>query len=154
RLLGGAMFASTHAIHEKRSEVRSMENRDYRFSWQGFVYMDGVPAGIRSIEKLAEDIVDNLPAAASRLRGVYFLLIQEKRSGKSYAFVDNSGLFHAFYSDRHVSTSFLELAAAEGQGASDLDPEALVEFFHFGYIASGGTLFHKIRKIDPDQIVC
>src|SRR5262245_34068256 len=118
------MFSGTSGAHEMRRHVSSMENRDYVFSWQGFVYMDGVPAGMRSIEKLTEDIVGNLPAAASRLRGVYFVLVHEKRTGKSYAFVDNSGLFHAFYSDSYVSTSFLEIAAAEGLGVADLNPEA------------------------------
>lgn len=147
------MFASTSAVHANDGKVSSMENRDYVISWRGLIYMDGVPAGIPSIERLAENIAENLPVAVSRVKGVYFLLVHEKLSGKRYALVDNAGLFHAFYSDRYVSTSFLEIAAAEEQGASDLDPEALVEFFHFGHVASGGTLFHKIRKINPDQIV-
>jgi len=130
-----------------------METREFGFCWEGFVYMQGVTAGAPSIQRLAEELPLNLSVAASRLKGVYFLFVHDKQSGKRHAFVDSSGLFHAFYSDRFVSTSFLDLAATEGLATDDLDPDALVEFFHFGHIAFRRTFFSAIRKIDPAHIV-
>jgi hypothetical protein len=147
------MLIGANTIQATDSSLRSMETQDFKLRWEGFVYMQGVAAGAPSIQRLAEEMAINLPMAASQLKGVYFLLVHEKQSGNRYAFVDSSGLFHAFYSDRFVSTSFLDLAATEGLAAGDLDPDALVEFFHFGHIAFGKTFFSPIRKIGPAQIV-
>jgi hypothetical protein len=67
--------------------------------------------------------------------------------------VDNSGLHHAFYSDLGAASSFLQLVRQENLRVSDLDPEAIVEFLHFGCIYSGKTLFPQIRKIGPTVIL-
>lgn len=133
--------------------LRSLETEHFRFCWQGFVYMQGAPAGVPSVQKFSEEISVDLPLAASRLKGLYFMCVHDKRTGTRYAFVDSSGLFHAFYSSRYISTSFLELATTETLSIDDLDPEALVEFVHFGYIAFGKTFFRTIGKIDPARVV-
>ena len=104
--------------------------------------------------KFAEGLsLETIVQRSSRLKGVYFVVVHDHRSGDCYAFVDGSGLFHAFYSERFAGTSFLELVEAEHLRRADVDPEALVEFFHFGNVYSGKTLFSTIRKISPDQIV-
>lgn len=104
--------------------------------------------------RFADDVsLEALARQSARLKGVYFVVLHDHRSRDSYAFVDGSGLFQAFYSERFVGTSFLELAEAEQLQPNDLDPEALVEFFHFGNVYSGKTLFSQIKKINPEQII-
>ena len=79
-------------------------------------------------------------------------MVQDKLSGDSFVLVDNSGLYHAFYSDAGISTSFLDLAALQGLKATDFDPDTVVEFLHFGFISFDRTLFRSIRKLPPEQI--
>ena len=81
------------------------------------------------------------------------LLVEDNRSASRYVLVDNSGMFHVFCSGSGISTSFLELAASQGSRATDLNPEAVVEFLHFGYISFGRTLLKNIVKLSPEQIV-
>ncbi len=77
--------------------LRSTETREFSFRWQGFAYLEGVLAGIPSIQRLAQEMLLDIPGTASRLKGIYFMYVHDKRSGTHYAFVDSSGLFHAFY---------------------------------------------------------
>ncbi|GEM_PF-1052761 len=136
-----------HSIH-------CISGDDYSLYWRGFVYLDGIPAGTPSMMKFADSFsLKAIAEQSSRLKGTYFVVVHDHRSGDSYAFVDRSGLFQAFYSQRFLGTSFLELAQAEQLYVNDLDPEALVEFFHFGNVYSGKTLFSQIRKLSPEQIV-
>ena len=149
------IFASRVQLQDKADHcIHCISGDDYSIYWRGFVYLDGVPAGTPSMVKFADDVsLGALAQQAARLKGVYFVVLHDHRSGDSYAFVDGSGLFQAFYSERFVGTSFLELVEAEHLRRADVDPEALVEFFHFGNVYSGKTLFSKIRKISPEQIV-
>jgi asparagine synthetase B (glutamine-hydrolysing) len=147
------MLLGAHDKWNMTGVLRSTETREFSFRWQGFAYLEGVLAGIPSIQRLAQEMLLDIPGAASRLKGIYFMYVHDKRSGTHYAFVDSSGLFHAFYSTRHVSTSFLALASSEGLRSNDLDAEALVEFFHFGYIGFGRTFFSSIRKIEATHIL-
>ncbi len=81
-----------------------------------------------------------IEAACRLLKGIFFLLVEDKPSGGVYAFVDNSGVFQAFYTDKIVSTSFLELVRNEKHTEVDLDLDAVVEFLHLGKLYSNKIL--------------
>lgn len=121
-------------------------------SWKGFVYMDGTPAGEASVRRLVQEHAADLPATAQRLKGAYVVSIENRRTGVIDTFIDPSGIFHAFYSRRFCSPSFLELAAMEHLGPDDFAPETLVEFLHNGYISFGETFFAAIRRMDPEHV--
>jgi asparagine synthetase B (glutamine-hydrolysing) len=135
------------------SETSSVITERYEISWRGLVYWPGSPAGAPSIRKFAEAMGSGLADAAARLKGVYFIALRDRWSDLCYAFVDNSALYHGYYSTRFAGTSFLEIVALEDFQPRDLDPDAVVEFLHFGCIYSGKTFFRSIRKIDADAIV-
>jgi hypothetical protein len=136
-------------------DLQSFENEDYKIYWCGLFYTAGSQAGLASITKLAGDLRSNgLQQLAAHFRGVFMLLVKDQRSSARYVLVDNSGLFHVFCSRRGISTSFLELAIFERSRSSDLDPEAVVEFLHFGYVSFGRTLLKNIVKLEPEQIAC
>lgn len=151
------MFISASGVQSRDKAdhcIHCISRDDYSIYWRGFVYLDGIPAGTPSIVKFADEVsLETLAQQADRLKGVYFVVVHDHRSRDSYCFVDGSGLFQAFYSQRFAGTSFLDLAEAEQLRVSDLDPEALVEFFHFGNVYSGKTFFSQIRKISPEHIV-
>src|SRR5690349_20797614 len=136
------MFISANHIRSQDTTDHFISRDALTIYWRGFVYLDGVLSGAPSVEKFADEVdIGNLASMSTRLKGVYFVVVHDHRSGDIYAFVDGSGLFQAFYSEQFAGTSFLELVEAEGQQPPDIDPEALVEFFHFGNVYSGKTLF-------------
>jgi Asparagine synthase len=149
------MFISANRIQLRDKTDHCLLGKQYSIHWRGFAYLDGTPAGAPSIEKaFAEAPVEHLAERAAQLKGVYFVVLHDHRSGNCYAFIDGSGLFQAFHSQRFASTSFLDLVDAEQLRTADVNPEALVEFFHFGNVYSGNTFFSAIKKISPEHIVC
>ncbi len=147
------MLIDSKANCSGADNLEHYETQDHRIYWRGLVYSSGVAAGLATVTKLASGLRDhNLQQLAPSLRGSFLLMVQDKLSGDSFVLVDNSGLYHAFYSDAGISTSFLDLAALEGLKATDFDPETLVEFLHFGFISFDRTLFRSIRKLPPEKI--
>ena len=136
-------------------DLRCFEDETHKIYWCGLFYTAGSPAGLASITKLAADLRSNhLQQLAAHFRGVFMLLVEDKHSSARYVLVDNTGMFHVFCSSSGISTSFLELAASQGARAADLDPEAVVEFLHFGYTAFGRTLLKNIVKLSGEEIAC
>lgn len=149
------MFIDPGSNCRGTDNLHCFENEDYKICWVGLFYTAGSLAGRASITKLAADLrSNNLQQLAAHFRGVFMLLVEDKRSSKHYMLVDNSGMFHVFCSSSGISTSFLELATAQGSRAGDLDPETVVEFLHFGYVSFGRTLLKNIVKLEPEQIAC
>jgi hypothetical protein len=148
------MFIDNKATLTGTDDFECFETADHRIYWRGLVYRSGVLAGLPSIAKLATDLrSQDIQQLAPVLRGSYLLLVQNKLSGDLFVLVDNAGLFHAFYSDAGISTSFLDLASFQGLRTADLDRESLVEFLHFGLVSFDRTLFRNIRKVPPEHIV-
>jgi len=136
-------------------DLRCFEDEAYKIYWCGLFYTAGSPAGLASITKLAADLRSNqLQQLAAHFRGVFMLLVEDKSSATRYVLVDNTGMFHVFCSSSGISTSFLDLAKAQGSRAADLDPEAVVEFLQFGYTAFGRTLLKNIVKLSGEEIAC
>ena len=146
------MFVNATRIEVGTTQFRSLETATHKLCWEGLAYVDGTQAGPPSVAKFVDVASSDLPGAAATLKGNYFLAMQEKRSGIHHAFVDGSGLFHAFFADSVVSTSFLDLVAVEKLRAVDFNPESIVEFLHFGYLSFGKTFFDRIRRLPAEQI--
>jgi asparagine synthetase B (glutamine-hydrolysing) len=147
------MLISAGQIIRNASDENFLSTATRDICWHGFVYKGGLRAGAESMRDLLETGEEDIPGAAATLKGIYFAAIHCKDSGNIYTFVDQAGLCHAYYSGRRISTKFLELARIERCTADDVDPEALVEFFHFGCIYEERTLFSSIRKIKAEEII-
>jgi asparagine synthetase B (glutamine-hydrolysing) len=147
------MFVSSSGIHGDNSTVESARTNEWEAHWAGFIYMEGTPAGKESIERFLREGIGDLPRAAEKLRGIYYLFLLDRVSGTGYAFIDPNGLYHAYRTRSATGTSILELAAANGLGPQDIAPEPLVEFFHYGALYFGDTLFRDIRRMDPEHIL-
>jgi asparagine synthetase B (glutamine-hydrolysing) len=147
------MLLGKRSLIVDQSQTSSVLTDRYQIYWNGLLYWEGFPAGTESVFKFAEEINHGIAEAAARLKGVFFIVIRDRCVDRYYALVDNSGLYHAFYSNRLAGNSFLEIAGLEGLRAADFNPEAVVEFLHFGCIYSGRTFFPSIRKIDAEAII-
>jgi asparagine synthetase B (glutamine-hydrolysing) len=133
--------------------VNHLDLDDCEVYWHGLAFLDNFAAGAESIREFARRAQGSLAHAAAGLKGVYFVVMRDKLNGTCSAFVDNSGLYHAYCAEERVSNSFLGLAGMENLGPQDADAEALVEFLHFGCIYSGKTLLQGIRKIEPGELL-
>ena len=121
--------------------------------WKGLIYSGETKAGHDTVRAFADNLPGGLPAAASRLMGMFFVVVHDRVSRNVSAFVDSSGLFHVFHSELGLSTSFLDLVARHKYGIDQIDRESLVEFFHFGYLSFGKkTFFSDIQRLDPQKI--
>jgi hypothetical protein len=147
------MFVTFSGVHGDVSALSSVRIKRWEALWGGFVYLEGTPAGTQSVLKFLRESADDLTETSEHLKGIYFISLLDRQSGTRHAFIDPNGLYHAFCSGSSVGTSFLELAAAERLGAKDIQPESLVEFFHFGALSFGTTFFSEIRRLNPEHIV-
>ena len=147
------MLIDANADYRGTDDFYSHETSAYKIYWRGFIYTPGSQAGLACIAKLAADLQGrSLDKIAADLRGCFLLLVHEKVSGTCYVLVDNSGLYQAFYSDKAISSSFLDLASFQGLRVADLDPRTVVEFLHFGNVNFNRTLFRDIRKLPAEKI--
>lgn len=129
------------------------EDNDYRVYWEGLVFISGVLSGKDSIRVFIEELkLTNINNAIHLLKGVYFLMIEDKSTDDFYAFVDNSGMYQAFYTKNMISNSFLELVKYNKYKVSDFDPDAVIEFSYFGYLFFNKTFFKSISRFPGDKI--
>ena len=68
-------------------------------------------------------------------------------------FVDNGGFSLLFYNDLSISTSFLSLIDNSKVTVEDLNPYAVIEFVHSGWIFGETPFFNSINIVSPDQIL-
>jgi len=122
--------------------------------WAGFVFVEGEPPGEPSIRILLDRLIgSNVQTAAAKLKGTFFLAIQEKSSLQTFAFVDNAGMFKAFYTSSRIGDSHLELLDSERLKPGDLDPERTVEFLELGNIHFERSFAPAISKLQCSDIV-
>ncbi|MDA8173770.1 MAG: asparagine synthase-related protein [Nitrospiraceae bacterium] len=126
----------------------------YNVYWKGLVFVSGILSGSDSVKAFVAEMEEKgIESACSILKGTYFFVIESKKKGVIHAFIDNSGLYHAYCTPEKVSTSFLGLAESQGLTAADFDPGAVVEFLHFGSMLTGGTYLPSIRRIGKDDVL-
>lgn len=148
------MLISADQVHYTPGECEVFATASRTIYWRGLVFKSGLKAGLESLRELAQIREEDVPRAAAQLKGAYFVVVQCKESGNTYAFVDPCGMYHAYYSPRMVGTSFLDISRREGYTPDDLDPEAVVEFFQFGHLYGDRTFFKQVRKIRADEVLC
>jgi hypothetical protein len=133
---------------------RVWENDQLAIGWRGHLYLPGHDAGSESVAAFAARLEAVGPELAlGELCGVFGVFVHDKRSRTWLIACDNAGLYNIFHDDRQVSTSFLELAAATGRTASDVDPQTLVSYLAHGYIYGSGTFLPGIDKLGHDQLI-
>lgn len=141
-------------ILRKQVVSSSWQNDEFRVYWEGLVFINGILSGVESVKKLVHEIARRgIKDACRLLKGIFFIFIEQKATGDCYAFVDNSGLYQAFYTQDIISTSFLEIIREEKCHYSDLDPDAVVEFLYFGCLYFNKTFFKSICRIPQDKIL-
>lgn len=129
------------------------DDNDIRVYWEGLLFVDGTASGEESIKLFINELKKvGITKACHILKGVFFIIVENKSDDDLYIFVDNAGLYQAFYTNNNISNSFLELIKHEKCKVTDLDPEAVYEFLYFGYFFLDRTFFRFVKKIPGDKV--
>ena len=134
--------------------MQRVETASYVALWSGVIFISDLPPGRIAVDTFLFDLdPSEIQNAAKMLKGVFFLAIQHKQSSRIHAFIDNSGLFKAFYTSTRIGDSFLELIAVENLCASEFEPARIIEFLELGNIYFSRTFSEKIHKISHDDLL-
>lgn len=148
------MIITQNSAANPSPNARELIVSHIEFHWIGFIYLPGVIAGEKTIVQLAARLQQMpIEQAVIDLKGHYFLAIIDPGNKKTYAMIDHSGMFQAYYSSDCISTSFLELAKREHLDAADLNKEKVVEFIQLGNIFENRTFFDAINGIAYNEIL-
>jgi hypothetical protein len=136
-------------------QANSASSGTYSATWTGFIYDDDARCDTARVEQLLRELQQGTPIeqAAARLRGTFFLAVQDKAARVVYSMTDDSGLFTAYRSPVGTSTSFLNLCRESGIRSHSFDRAAILELFQLGNVYFGDTLAPAIKKIAPNEIV-
>lgn len=87
-----------------------------------------------------------------RLRGMFAIALWDSRERKLLLARDRLGkkpLYYAFDGQRVVFGSELKALLAAGKISLEVDPQALSDYFSFGYIPAPKTIYRSVRKLQP-----
>ena len=133
---------------------RFIQYDDYTVYWKGFIYIPFIHSGEASIKEFIKKIKEiGIQEAIQLLHGNFFVTVIDHRMKKSYSFIDNSGLFEAYYANDLISTSFLEIVKESKLTTKDLDKRRVIEFLNAGVLYNKRTFFEKVKKIDRLEIL-
>jgi asparagine synthase (glutamine-hydrolysing) len=87
-----------------------------------------------------------------RLRGMFAIALWDAKNRKLLLARDRLGkkpLYYSADSKRILFGSELKTLLANGNGNRDLDPQALSDYFSYGYIPAPKTIYRSVRKLLP-----
>ncbi|MCA9151910.1 MAG: hypothetical protein KDA92_21555, partial [Planctomycetales bacterium] len=127
----------------------------YAAYWTGLVYANVGRSNDEAVAALVNQIATGTPVqlATSGLRGSFCMNLHDSVNQVHYTFVDDSGLYTAYRSNRGVSTSFLDLCRTSGVTSASFDKTALLELMHLGNVYFGDTLAPDVKKLRCDEVV-
>jgi asparagine synthase (glutamine-hydrolysing) len=88
----------------------------------------------------------------SRLRGMFAIAIYDARQRRLVLARDRLGkkpLFYASLKDRLIFGSELKALLTSDKFPRDMDPQALSDYFSFGYVPAPKTIYRAARKLRP-----
>src|SRR5215470_3428684 len=88
----------------------------------------------------------------ARLRGMFAIALWDSNNRKLLLARDRVGkkpLYYAADGKRIIFGSELKALLATGAIPRDLDPQALSDYFSFGYIPAPKTIYRSVRKLHP-----
>src|SRR5690348_9046315 len=87
-----------------------------------------------------------------KLRGMFAFAVYDERHQSLLLARDRLGikpLHYAFAGERLLFGSEIKALLAVAPQLAEIDPEGLMHFLYFGYIADPHTVFHAIKKLPP-----
>lgn len=123
---------------------RELESRGHRFRSHS-----DTEVIVHLYEELGSDCV-------RRLRGMFAFALFDERHNRLLLARDRLGkkpLHYAFSGERLLFGSEIKAILAAAPHLLTLDSQALLQYFHFGYIPDPATAFSSIRKLPPGHLL-
>jgi asparagine synthase (glutamine-hydrolysing) len=123
---------------------RELEDRGHKF----YTHSD-----TEVIVHLYEDLGAN---CVRKLRGMFAIALYDERRQSLLLARDRLGkkpLHYAFDHGRLLFGSEIKTILAVAPDLAELNPDALMQFFTFGYVADPNTAFRKIAKLPPGHVL-
>jgi asparagine synthase (glutamine-hydrolysing) len=142
REIGLVFNGAVYNFHELR---RDLESAGFRFKSTSDteVILYGYKAW--GIDKLV-----------ARMRGMFAIGIWDHPARKLYLVRDRLGvkpLVYALQGSTLAFASTVRALAAAGFGDNGIDPKAVADFFEFGFVTEGRTIYNGIAKVPPATIL-
>jgi len=123
---------------------KELEDRGHRFYTQ-----TDVEVAVHLYEEMGSEFVQ-------RLRGMFAIALYDEANSLLLLARDRLGkkpLHYALQDGRLIFASEIKAMLAAAPGLGVLRPEALLQYFHFGYIADPLTAFAAIEKLPPGHLL-
>jgi hypothetical protein len=131
-----------------------LKNKRFDVYWEGLVFVGGLAAGKDSITSFIEKLENStLDHATYCLSGSFVCFLLDKDADTWHCFSDGSRLKPLYYTQKAISSSFLELAKRSNLKGSDMDSFCIVEFILTGYHFSSNIFFKQIKVLNADEIL-
>jgi asparagine synthase (glutamine-hydrolysing) len=131
-------------IYNFRELRRELESKGHHFSTH---------SDTEAIVHLYEDLGAN---CVDRLRGMFAFAVFDERKRSLLLARDRLGkkpLHYALSRDRLLFGSEIKAILAVAPELADINSQALLEYFHFGYIPDPSTAFSAIQKLPPGHLL-
>ena len=138
-------------IFPEEFNINSFEYHGFIVHYKGFLYVDGFKSGRDSILEILENMAQTSKFDFCAIKGSYVVSIEHKPTGMRWLFADNSGQMKFYYGQNTISPSFLMVLDNEKPSASDLNPRAINDFLHFGFVYFNETFFKSIQALSKDD---
>jgi asparagine synthase (glutamine-hydrolysing) len=120
-------------------------NRRYLTSGHRFRTRSDTETIVHLYEELGE-------ACFAELRGMFGIALWDRRRKRLLLARDRVGkkpLFYSWDGRKLVFGSEIKAIKAAGEFNSEMDPEALSDYFSYGYIPAPKTIYRRVRKLRP-----
>jgi asparagine synthase (glutamine-hydrolysing) len=91
-----------------------------------------------------------------KLRGMFAIALYDERQNSLLLMRDRLGkkpLYYAVDGDRLLFGSEIKTILCVAPHLTKISPQALLQYFHFGYIADPNSAFEKIHKLPPGHLM-
>src|SRR5215469_2775562 len=96
------------------------------------------------------------PRCVEKLRGMFAFAIYDERRGRLLLARDRLGikpLHYALFKGRLLFGSEIKCILAAEPDLARVEPQALLQYLHLGYIADPATAFRDIQKLPPGHLI-
>ena len=143
---------------DRQGFIKNNGAQEYHYE-KAAIYIDGLiyayqkKAGKETVDWIYKELIKQGVIPFEEIHGTFSCMI--KYGEKAIVFSDNSNMHCIYYSDNHVSNSFMKMIELEKIVGSNLvfDIDALCEYLTLGNLYFNKTFFSNIKVLDSTQYV-
>lgn len=146
------LIIKNRLIH-KSNKINTYETDFFKVFWTGFIFCKDKENGLESVNHIAELLEQKkIEQITPEIFGNYFICIYDKNKKHFVCFIDNSGIFKAYFDKNSISTSIFEIIKEKNYSINSLKKESCVELINMGFLYLNKTLIKEIECLSSKFI--